>query len=294
MLFLDFSLILWHGTTQMLEKQAVKLNLSCGGLAMSQTRNPAQELLRLCQQVDAVTEQLIDTRIRELSGEVHQCQEQILEYVSIYREGLLKCASPTSDEFYDLFGFVTDTGQKFSCEVSLPYIEDGAYTDWSVRKSAPPLPARRYIMLAMLEQYLERDVLSGLGRLSQTVARACGGDLFSGDHRLPVRSVPKYVIFLEKVELWRIVDVTLPKHVNWYDRPSGTKIASQHGSYEVVQDLVGDLMMVDIILPAGCNPCASLHARLQKISGVGASKARLIIAWLEAIGCRVEKKVTGR
>jgi len=272
----------------------VESNLNLGGLVVSQKINPAQELLKCCQQVDAGTEELINTRLRELADEVHQHQIKILDYISAYRDELLRCNNPSSDEFYDLFSLMTDSEHKFSCEVHAPYIDEDVYSKWCVRTSAPSLPERRYIMLAMLDQYLERNVFSGLGRLSQSLSPASGGDLFSGSHYLPVRLVPKHVVFLEGVELWRIVDVTLPKYVDWHDRPSGTKIASHHQSYEVVQDLVGDLMMVDIIVPAGCNPCASLHARLQKISGVGARKARLIIAWLEAMGCRIENKQLGR
>jgi hypothetical protein len=257
---------------------------------MSQTKNPAQELLKRCRQVDAGTEQHIDTCLRKLANEVQQRQMEILEKVTIYRKGLLQRENPSVEEFYDLFDLATHSEHKFSHEVSVPYLDDKLYSAWCARTSAPSLPERRYIMLAILDQYLECRVFSGLGRLSQSLSPTYGGDLFPGSYCLSARPMPSAVTFLETCDCWEIADVILPNWCEWHDRPCNMKALGENHLYGDVQDFVGDLMMVDIIMPAGCNPRASLHARLQKIRGVGARRARSIIAWLEAIGCRIEKK----
>jgi len=255
---------------------------------MSKSVNPAQELLAFCKRTDAGTEELIGVHLRKLAAEIHSRQIEILEHMKMYREGLVKCHNPSADEFYDLFHLMTDSENKFSFEPNTPYLNEKMFSEWCARKSVPSLPARRHIMLAMFDSYLEYRVFSGLGRLSQTLHHSFGGDLFPGDHSLPVRQIPSAVTFLELTERWRVANVILPNGLDWYDRPCNVKVMSEHSSYEVIQDFVSDLIMVDIIIPQGCNPHSSLHSRLQKIPGVGARKAKEIYVWLESVGCQIE------
>lgn len=254
---------------------------------MTVQANPVKVLALFCDQQDKDTEALITQQLQVLSNLVHSQQLAIAGAINQYRSEL--ASNPSVEEFFDLFKFLTDDQQRFLWEVPTPYISGDQYNAWRNRKNGPVLPERRHLMMAFLDSCLERCLFSGLGRLTQSLARSSGGDLLPGAHGLPEKTQPSYVSMLE-CERWQVIDVILPQGVDWYDRCGSVKQMNSGSIFEVVSEIVRDRMLVDLIKPENATVHTTLLSRLQKISGVGSNKGRQIIAWLEASGCEIKKK----
>ena len=56
----------------------------------------------------------------------------------------------------------------------------------------------------------------------------------------------------------------------------------------VAPDGLADMMMYDIIRPKGSVGHQKLHARLQKLPGVGVKGAKAVRLWLDEIGCKID------
>lgn len=239
--------------------------------------NPAKAVLTSCRALHADAEDLITDKLRELATLLHEQQRLVLGHIAVYRDQLSARQTPSVDEFYDLIELLhEDTfGQRI---VSDDAFDESLVTNWRNRKEVPGASMRRHVMLALLDEYLEHCVLSGLGRLSRAIARTGGDDLFAGEWILPVRDLPSCVT-MQVDGRWRICDVMLPGGLSWYDRPRRFFEYSVL-SYPGLPDGIVDMMMCDIIMPKGSHSTQKLHTRLQKIPRVGAAGARVITAWL--------------
>ena len=256
---------------------------------MSIHKNPAKKLLDFCRSLDAKIEAEIDESLRVLAARVHVHQGCMLESVHSYRGQLAQRQNPSVEEFCDLIHLLGPSHYKFSDSPRNLFITEVEFERWERRGAAPPVPERLHIMLMLLDVYLEGCMRSGLGRLAQSLSRPGGDDLLPGEWMLPLRKKPSSVTRLIPSEQWKIANVTLPKAIDWHDRPSNVAKMCEQISFEEVKVLIGDLMMIDIIHPAETSVNSSLHVRLQKIKGVGAKKARDIRHWLESFGCQIDE-----
>ena len=259
---------------------------------MSHATNAATELTNFCRLADKTTEMLIDEALKDLAQKVEGQQLDILQEIREYRQQL--SAMPSEQEFYDLNQLLF--GNSKGCDnighdldISSLCVDVGIWNSWMRSECAPPMPMRRHYMLLMLDCYLERNVFNGVGRLSQSIARTGGDDLLSGDWRLTSLNQPAYVEWLP-TERWRVADVILPLNVDWYDRVgNNTHLIAPPSYTNLIAELIGDLYVVDLLMPKGGSEQQNLLTRLQKYPGVGSKKAHQIIAWLSDVGCKFLK-----
>lgn len=257
---------------------------------MTNHENSAKKLFGFCHSLNTTIETEIDESLRALAARIHVHQGYMLESVSSYRHQLSQRQNPSVEEFYDFIHLLSNSSLRRCADSPRNlYITEVAFEKWERRDAAPPVPERLHIMLMLLDVYLEGSMRSGLGRLAQSLSRPDGDDLLPGEWMLPLRKKPSSVTRLVPSECWKIANVTLPKAIDWYDRPSNVAKLCERISFAAVKDLIGDLMMVDIISPPESSVNSSLHSLLQRIKGVGAKKAHDIHHWLEASGCQIDK-----
>jgi len=252
---------------------------------MTITKNAAAILTDFCRKKDAATESLITERMKELAEIIHGRQQDILHQLQEYRAQL--SSVPSETEFCDLMRLLAGHNgcNQIWNEMQLGCVDSKDWNAWLQDSSVPPMPARRHLMLMFLDAHLEHEIYSGVGRLSQTLVRASGEDLLSGDWRLPSRSQPSFVEWMPN-ERWRVADVILPVNVDWYDRcGSNTHLIEPRSYTNELAQLVNDVVVADLLMPKGTSVGQNLLTRLQKHPGVGSKKAHQMIAWLSDVGC---------